>query len=159
MPIKEGSRSGAGLKNIYFGQALHYAFELSGEFDKKGIEQGLALAKNKFGYLLDEEAFSSIKARISSFAELKKQKFADFKDYFKEQELIFKGKLLRLDALLLGENEAVILDFKSSVNAAKNSSEQMKLYKNAVEAIYKKPATAYFVTFRGDECYLKPLEF
>ena len=159
VPIKEGSRAGAGLKNIYFGQALHYAFELSGEFDKKGIEQGLALAKNKFGYLLDEEAFSSIKAKITSFAELKKQKFADFKDYFKEQELIFKGKLLRLDALLLGENEAVILDFKSSVNAAKNSSEQMKLYKNAVEAIYKKPATAYFVTFRGDECYLKPLEF
>lgn len=159
VPIKEGARAGAGLKNIYFGQALHYAFELSGEFDKKGIEQGLALAKNKFGYLLDEEAFSSIKARITSFAELKKQKFADFKDYFKEQELIFKGKLLRLDALLLGENEAVILDFKSSVNAAKNSSEQMKLYKNAVEAIYKKPATAYFVTFRGDECYLKDLEF
>ena len=159
VPIKEGSRSSAGLKNIYFGQALHYAFELSGEFDKKGIEQGLALAKNKFGYLLDEEAFSNIKARIASFAELKKQKFASFKDYFKEQELIFKGKLLRLDALLLGENEAVILDFKSSVNAAKNSSEQMKVYKNAVEAIYKKPATAYFVTFRGDECYLKPLEF
>ena len=60
---------------------------------------------------------------------------------------------MRLDALLLGENEAVILDFKSSVNAAKNSSEQKKIYKNAVEAIYKKPATAYFGTFRGDECY------
>lgn len=157
--IKEGSRAGAGLKNIYFGQALHYAFELSGEFDKKGIKQGLALAKNKFGYLLDEEAFSSIKAKITSFAELKKQKFASFKGYFKEQELIFKGKLLRLDALFLGENEAVILDFKSSTQAAKNSSEQMKLYKNAVEAICKKPATAYFVTFTGDECYLKDLEF
>ena len=132
-----------------------------------GEQQMLAIARGLMAcpkvLMLDEPSLGIAPVIVDKLfeiiAELKKQKFADFKDYFKEQELIFKGKLLRLDALFLGENEAVILDFKSSVNAAKNSNEQMKLYKNAVEAIYKKQATAYFVTFRVDECYLKPLKF
>lgn len=157
VPIKEGTRSSAGLKNIYFGQALHYAFEMSGDFKDSSITAALNSSKNKFGYLLDEETFSSIETRVASFAKFRSERFASFESYFKEQELIFKGKLLRLDALLLGDDEAVILDFKSSLNAAENSIEQMKLYKKAVEQIYKKNVKAYFVTFKGDECYLKSL--
>lgn len=155
VPIKEGTRSSAGLKNVYFGQALHYGFEMSGDFSDSSIASAITASKNKFGYLLGDEAFCSIKSRIASFAKLRSERFASFESYFKEQELIFKGELLRLDALLLKDGEAVILDFKSSQNAAKNSSEQMKLYKKAVEQIYKKPTRAYFVTFKGDECYLE----
>lgn len=142
------------LKNIYFGKAMHYAFEMSGDFSPKSIEIGTEASLNKYGYLLDSSSFESIKSRIYSFAKLKNERFASLKNMLKEQEIIYNKELLRLDLLLFDDENFVIIDYKSSLNAASNSKEKLNLYKKAISEIYNKNVSAYFAVFEGNECRL-----
>lgn len=142
------------LDGVYFGRALHYAFEMSGDFSTHCVDLGVQASFNKYGYLLSASAFDDIKARVLSFARLKEREFSGFKMY-KEQEILYNSKLLRLDLLLVNDEKIVIIDYKSSLIAAANSSEQMKGYIKAVNEIYAKPVSAFFATFdASNNCVL-----
>lgn len=147
------------LKNIYFGEALHYAFEMSGDFSTDFVDLGVQASFNKYGALLSASAFDDIKARILSFAKLKEREFSGFKMY-KEQEILYNSRLLRLDLLLVNDEKIVIIDYKSSLSAAIKSSEQIKNYVKAINEIYAKPVDAFFATFDGqNNCILNEAKF
>ncbi len=143
------------LESVYFGKALHYAFEMSGDFSASCVEFGVLASFNKYGAKLENSAFENIKARILNFAKLKEREFSGFK-MLKEQEILYNSKLLRLDLLLVNDEKIVIIDYKSSFSAATNSSEQMQNYIKAINEIYAKPTNAYFAVFDGqNNCILK----
>lgn len=154
-PSKAAQNTQSSRSALIFGQALHYAFEMAGDFSDKDIKNAIIATKNHFGWALEEKDFDFILARVNNFAKLKKSTFSgDFKAY-KELELSFNARILRLDLLLLNQNEAIVIDYKSSLSAAQNSPEQMSLYKNALFGILNKPVRAFFAEFAGENCNLR----
>ncbi len=124
------------IDSINFGIALHYMFEMLSEFDIKAINEAYTSMKNRYGYLLTESEMKDIKNRIISalnhkeFLELLKGKVR------REQPVVYKGELKRIDLLIQKENEWIVIDYKSSKESRSEHQKQVNYYKNILQNIF-----------------------
>lgn len=139
----------------YFGTALHYLLEMSASFNPSGINGAFDALCNAYGHNLNRHDLEQIKTRAMHFIKEFEARFSHFKMHLKEQDLSFNGELLRLDLLLLNDDEAIIIDYKSSSSQLEKNKIQVAKYISAVKDIYKKPKTRGFIAVLGaDECRL-----
>ncbi|MDR1284978.1 MAG: RecB-like helicase [Campylobacteraceae bacterium] len=146
------------LENIHFGLALHFTLEMMADFSESELENALVCTKNRYGKLLDEKAFLSIKNRILSL--LKNEKFKNIIEngaLFKEQPYMYEGKRKQIDILVEKSEKNIIIDYKSSFFAKSLHVKQVNEYKNALEIICKKRVEAYLCYLRENETVITNL--
>lgn len=101
------------IENIYFGNALHFMIEMS-DFNAQNNQNAFYALKNKFGAFLSEKQLEDIKFRAKQL--IKNDKFNQIiqnKKILKEQSIVFDENLYRFDLLCMGEDEIVVIDYKS----------------------------------------------
>ncbi|MDR1460756.1 MAG: RecB-like helicase [Campylobacteraceae bacterium] len=147
------------LESLHFGLALHFTLEMMANFSKNELDNGLICAKNRYGKLLDEKAFLSIKNRILSLIENEKfQNIIKDGTLFKEQPYMYDGKRKQIDILVEKKEENIIIDYKSSFLAKSSHVKQVNEYKNALETIGKKRVEAYLCYLHENEAVLTNLQ-
>ncbi|MDR3177452.1 MAG: RecB-like helicase [Campylobacteraceae bacterium] len=147
------------FENVHFGIALHFTLEMMTKFDEGELENGLVCAKNRYGKLLDEKAFLSIKNRISNL--IKNEKFQSIVQsgaLFKEQPYIYNGKRKQIDILIERDECNIIIDYKSSFFAKDSHVKQISEYKTAIETIGKKRVDAYLCYLHENEAFVVNLQ-
>jgi ATP-dependent exoDNAse (exonuclease V) beta subunit len=140
------------LENVHFGLALHFTLEMMATFDEIELENSLICTKNRYGKLLDEKAFLSIKNRVLSL--IKNEKFRSIIEsgtLLKEQPYVYDGKIRQIDILIKRDEKNIIIDYKSSFFTKSSHVIQVNEYKNALESIDEKKVEAYI-------CYLHEKE-
>ncbi|MDA3062159.1 MULTISPECIES: RecB-like helicase [unclassified Campylobacter] len=151
--IDENGNALVDYKNQIFGSVLHYTLEMCDKFDENSLGTALMASKNKFGQFLSDESFASIEKRVLSL--INSSEFKALVNGAKiYKEIPFKtenGEFRRIDLLLVKENEAILIDYKSSKNGeylAKNRA-QVEFYKNSLSKIY--PNLRAFIVFLNED--------
>ena len=127
-------------KSQIFGTTLHYTLEMCEKFDENSLKIALMASKNKFGQFLDKDSFENIEKRILNL--INSHKFSELLNGAKiYKEVPFKtqdGEFRQIDLLLVKENEAIIIDYKSSKNDEffEKNREQVEFYKSSLNQIY-----------------------
>lgn len=138
--IDENGESITNYKSQIFGTALHYALEMCEKFDENSLKIALMASKNKFGQFLGIESFENIEKRILNL--INSHKFSELLSGAKiYKEVPFKtqdGEFRQIDLLLVKENEAIIIDYKSSKNDEffEKNRGQVEFYKSSLNQIY-----------------------
>jgi ATP-dependent exoDNAse (exonuclease V) beta subunit len=147
------------LENVHFGLALHFTLEMMTNFDEDGLKNALICTKGRYGKLLDEKAFLSIKSRVLGLIKNKTfQYLIQNGTLFKEQPYMYEGKRKQIDILIKKKDENIIIDYKSSFFSKSFHIKQVNDYKNALEAIDKKRVEAYLCYLREDETIIVNLQ-
>jgi exodeoxyribonuclease V beta subunit len=137
-PIEES------YEDIYFGLALHFSLEMINDFNEKELENSLIFAKNRYGRLLNEDAFASIKHRILNLINNSEfQNLLKGGKLYKEQSYMFEKKRRQIDILIEKDDEVIVIDYKSSSRAKESHIKQVLEYKRAMEFISKKRVKSY----------------
>ncbi|MDR0408492.1 MAG: RecB-like helicase [Campylobacteraceae bacterium] len=140
------------LESVHFGLALHFTLEMMTNFSEDELKNSLICTKNKYGKLLDEKAFLSIKNRVLSL--IKNEKFQSLVQggtLFKEQPYVYEGKRKQIDILVEKDTESVIIDYKSSFFAKSSHVKQVNEYRDTLEIISKKRVEAYLCYLHEDK--------
>ncbi len=141
-------------KQIKKGEVMHYIFSLLGNLSGKNpdseLSRSLVLAQSRFPRFED---FPGLEAKIKAL--LKDSRFKDL--FFCEASMVFtekevvnrSGDTKRIDRLILKDDEAVIVDFKSGIGeegqplalsdgkgALSGQEKQIKEYIELIKAIY-----------------------
>ncbi|MBQ7271006.1 MAG: hypothetical protein IJR18_04905, partial [Campylobacter sp.] len=138
--IDENGESITNYKSQIFGTTLHYTLEMCEKFDENSLKIALMASKNKFGQFLGIESFENIEKRILNL--INSHKFSELLNGAKiYKEVPFKtqdGEFRQIDLLLVKENEAIIIDYKSSKNDEffEKNRGQVEFYKNSLNQIY-----------------------
>lgn len=141
--IKNESNS----KEIYFGNAFHYLMQHY-HFKARNFDATFNATRHKFHHLLGDELMNELYKRAQNLLSNDEfLKLLEGKSLFKERNLSFEGELKQLDLLCVGENEAIIIDYKTGSSDEAGHKEQVKLYKKAVQSILQKPKTRAFVLY------------
>lgn len=131
----------------YFGTALHYALEHM-SFYEDNFATVYKRLKNKFFHILDEEALEEIKARCLTLrADENFKKLVASKRLLREQKFAFNQALKQIDLLALGDNEALIFDYKSSKNNEDLHIKQVAEYKEAISSLLKGKKIRAFIVY------------
>ncbi|MDR2636127.1 MAG: RecB-like helicase [Campylobacteraceae bacterium] len=147
------------LENIYFGLALHFTLEMMNDFSENELENALTSAKNRYGRVLDENAFVSINHRISRLINNHEfQSLLGGGKFYKEQSYIFDKERRQIDILIEREDEVVVIDYKSSSYAKESHIKQVLEYKKAIEFISKKRVKSYLYYLHEKEIEIINLE-
>ena len=133
-------------KAIRFGTALHYGLEMLSHFDEESITSAMTAVKNSYGQHLEAEELAQISRRMHALVldEGFLSMFAGAK-VSKEQSLAFEGGLKQIDLLLLYEEKAVVIDYKSSKKYTLKHQNQVHYYKKAIGSILQKPTEGILV--------------
>lgn len=132
-------------KEIHFGNAFHY-FMQHLNFDGANFSALCERTRGEFRHFLNEQEFDELFKRAknllenSEFLELLKDK-----TLYKERNLSFEGELKQLDLLCVGENEAIVVDYKTGSSDRAGNEAQVSLYKRAVEQILGLKTRAFVV--------------
>lgn len=138
--IDENGESITNYKSQIFGTTLHYTLEMCEKFDENSLKIALMASKNKFGQFLGIESFENIEKRILNL--INSHKFSELLNGAKiYKEVPFKtqdGEFRQIDLLLVKENEAIIIDYKSSKNDEffEKNRGQVEFYKSSLNQIY-----------------------
>ena len=138
-------------KTAYFGMALHYLLEMSADFSYECLERAMQALINVYGYNLTKHDLANIKQRAKHFIDAFNENFKHYKICLKEQTLSFEGEILRLDLLLLDEQSAVVIDYKSSLANLEKNKEQVNKYMRAIKHIYAKQSTKGLIAVLGEQ--------
>lgn len=123
-------------QNIYFGLALHFTLEMMNSFDTDELIKALQFAKNKFSYVLDEEAFISIQKRVTSLIDDEVfLKILNSGAIYKEQPFMYNQKRGQVDLLIENPNMIYIIDYKTSPYLKDEHIKQVLEYKEAFKTI------------------------
>jgi ATP-dependent exoDNAse (exonuclease V) beta subunit len=139
------------FENIYFGLALHFTLEMMNEYSEDELENSLIFTKNKFSNVLDNEAFNSIKKRVSNL--LKDSKFIEILksgEIYKEQPFMFKQKRGQIDLLVKAEDKIYLIDYKTSPFAKSSHIKQVTGYKEAFSNFEDKDVEALLFYLHED---------
>ncbi len=144
---------------ILFGTALHYGLEMVGSFNMQGVEMALTAVQNRYGELLGQEAFDEIAHRMRQLVlHPAFVKLLEGATIHKEQRLLYDGQMKQIDLLLLYDNRAVVVDYKSSHKYHLKHQLQVRSYQKAVEAITKKETEGVLVYILKDEIVVESLK-
>ena len=153
--LDENGESIINYKSQIFGTALHYTLEMCEKFDENALKTALMASKNKFGKFLDDESLQNIKKRVLNL--INSSKFSELLNGAKiHKEVPFKtqnGEFRQIDLLLIRQNEAIIIDYKSSKNGEflEKNRQQVEFYKNTFKAIYPNLGIKAFIVFLNAE--------
>lgn len=130
-------------KSIQFGLALHYCLEMMYKFDEDSIQDALYSTKNRFGSVLNEEEFVSIKTRIQNL--VKDKNFLDLikGKAYKEKAISYKKELRYIDLLIEKEDEWIVIDYKSAMSNRFSHIKQVSFYKKAISEVTGKKVRSY----------------
>ncbi|MRJ03081.1 MAG: RecB-like helicase [Epsilonproteobacteria bacterium] len=127
---------------IYLGSALHLLFEMEGNdhaLNRYGIYTDMEKARRLYGRGMESEAYRELLERGRLHREL---------------PFIFRGQHGVIDLLIEGEEELIVIDYKSvKPHDEEKYLKQVGFYKEAVEAIYGKPVRGFL--FYLDRCELR----
>ena len=129
-------------KQLKKGEVMHYIFSLLGNLSGKDqdaeLNKCLLLAQSRFPEFKD---FAGIEAKIRMLlkdARFKDLFFCEAGRVFTEKEVVNRfGDTKRIDRLILKDDEAVIIDFKSGTEV-EDQEKQVKEYIDLISAIYPK---------------------
>ncbi|ENZ3889269.1 RecB-like helicase [Campylobacter coli] len=132
---------------IYFGNAFHFFMQNLKLPQGENFDILCQKVSGKFRHFLNHDDFERLFKRIKNLlANAQFQKLIENKKLLKEQALSFQGEIKQLDLLALGEDEAIIIDYKTGLNFNKHK-EQVLLYKEAIEKILAKKSTQAFLVY------------
>jgi exodeoxyribonuclease V beta subunit len=117
-------------------------------FEEYELDNALNFTKSRYGFLLNEEAFKSIKKRILNL--INNEAFIALiskGEVYKEQPYMFNGNRKQIDIMVEREDKIIVIDYKSSYLTRTSHIEQVAGYKTDIEAIRKKSVEGYL-------CYL-----
>ena len=123
---------------INFGLALHFALEMMAKFDENSLNMAMQKCQNEFGQILCERDFIDIKSRINML--IYNEKFKQIIDgarLIKEQSFKRENELRRIDLLCIKDDEAIVIDYKSSYKFCEHHKMQVEFYKNSLEKMAK----------------------
>ncbi|OHD95853.1 MAG: recombinase RecB [Sulfurimonas sp. GWF2_37_8] len=160
--LEQASEQEEDLAAINFGLALHYMLEMLPTFSNEHIEDAKDALINKYGYILSEDEIQDIIQRVKNllqdkiFVELLSEKF------YREKAIKYKNNLRYIDLLIKDETQSQtslfesrtkwkIVDYKSSMNYAKEHSKQVRYYINAVKEITGDEVEGYLCYLLKDE--------
>jgi len=136
--------------------------EMLPTFSNEHIEDAKDALINKYGYILSEDEIQDIIQRVKNllqdkiFVELLSEKF------YREKAIKYKNNLRYIDLLIKDETQSQtslfesrtkwkIVDYKSSMNYAKEHSKQVRYYINAVKEITGDEVEGYLCYLLKDE--------
>ncbi|MBX7489970.1 RecB-like helicase [Helicobacter turcicus] len=142
--------AGQNLKGIYYGIALHFAMEQKLKL-RLNDTLLLEILNNKVGFYLDFKELEKIVLRSNLV--LKNQNFIEIVAKGKvkcEIPFLSNGKQKRLDLLIVGEDSAWIVDYKSGVPDASHAI-QVREYMESVRQMLKKETYGYVFYTREEQ--------
>ena len=135
------------LSAIYFGEALHYALEMSEGFAADEILRGVSLARGRYAKFLNDADFENIAARALGLS--KNEEFlALIKGAQAYKEMPIKSaenELLRVDLACFGQDEILLFDYKSSEKYLAQNKAQVARYKSVIREFYPNVQVRAFV--------------
>ena len=144
---KAGGGETEALSAIYFGEALHYALEMSEGFAADEILRGVSLARGRYAKFLNDADFENIAARALSLS--KNEEFlALIKGAQAYKEIPIKsaeGELLRVDLACFRQDEILLFDYKSSEKYLAQNKAQVARYKSVIREFYPHARVRAFV--------------
>ncbi|MFH1458875.1 MAG: UvrD-helicase domain-containing protein [Candidatus Omnitrophota bacterium] len=155
--LKEEFAQGTQLKNrknIMRGEILHYLLKSAENLNEQRLDQLLDILENKLNFefsgLEKPDQYIKIVKNILTSEMTKKFFYLDGvkTQVYTEKEYVDKsGRTFRLDRLILTEQEAWVIDFKSSKENRKEHIEQIQEYKNIISSIYAKKKICGFLVY------------
>lgn len=128
-------------KNILRGEAFHYILSCLGDLSSQ--DQGIALeeainkARHKFPHFTCQKGDENVLRRFLEDERFRPFFFAGDKKVFQEQEIIdSKGNTRRVDRLIVGMQEAYVIDYKTSKEKHEQDAGQMREYVSLVRGIF-----------------------
>ena len=135
------------LSAIYFGEALHYALEMSEGFGSDEILRGVSLARSRYAKFLNDADFENIATRALGLS--KNEEFlALIKGAQAYKEMPIKsaeGDLLRVDLACFRLDEILLFDYKSSEKYLAQNKAQVARYKSVIREFYPHARLRAFV--------------
>ncbi|RUT49968.1 RecB-like helicase [Campylobacter fetus] len=125
------------LESIYFGEALHYCLEMIFDFEEENLKNAKTAMINQFGAILSKNSIEDIINRVLNLinsAEFKN--IIKDKNILKEQDIAFNQVIKRLDLLCIGDDEIVVMDYKSSKKFITQNEDQVREYMSILSQIY-----------------------
>ena len=125
---------------------------------KEALDRAWTQAGISFPSIKDFSPYTSILSRVLETGETRLFFECGEAQVFTEKEIVdAKGHLKRLDRLILKDNEAWIVDFKSSQEPQGEQRQQVREYINIVQGIYPERRVrgylVYLDTMEVEECY------
>lgn len=138
---------------ITFGLALHKAFESSDEFTV--CERTKEIVYGRYGLLLKHESMDKIEGFFRSFKESELYREILSMYIYKEISFASPSGSGRIDMLALGEDKAVVIDYKSGHRADTLYKKQIERYKRGIEEITGLRCEGYLIYFVGGELFVE----
>ncbi|MCX5657738.1 MAG: UvrD-helicase domain-containing protein [Candidatus Omnitrophica bacterium] len=129
-------------KQIKKGDVMHYILSLIGDLSDKDMDvelsRSLELAKIRFPDFKDFEELREKIEELLNNPRFKELFFCTGAKVFTEKEVVnLFGDTKRIDRLILKDDEAVVVDFKSGIEI-EDQTKQLKEYMDLISAIYPK---------------------
>ena len=145
-------QAGAHADNLFaaqLGNALHFALELALKFglSRERVE---SMLQQHYGYILPPQKIAEIVTKWEHFLKNK-----DFLEILSKGELqcevsfLKNNRIYRVDLLVVGEKEVVVVDYKSGNPDKEEYVRQIQGYKAVVAAYYHMPVRGYLLTNWG----------
>jgi ATP-dependent exoDNAse (exonuclease V) beta subunit len=127
-------------KQIKKGEVMHYIFSLLGNLSGKDVDAELSkclvMAQSRFAKFEDFPGLETEIKTLLNDPRFKELFFCEASRVFTEKEVVNHfGDTKRIDRLILKDDEAVIIDFKSGTEE-EGQVEQIKEYIELIRAIY-----------------------
>jgi len=143
------------LQSQNFGLAMHYMLEMLGNFDNKSISDAKDMMINKYGSTLAENEILDVVNRVTKLVNYKEFLNLLEGDIYKEKAIRYKNNLRYIDLLIQkGDDESIVIDYKSSLLYLEYHIKQVKYYVNAIKNIAGKPTKGYLCYLLADEIKL-----
>ena len=141
-------------EQIKRGNVMHYIFSLIGDLSDKDpsaeLSKSLELAKMRFSNFKDFEELREKIEELLNDSRFKELFFCAGAEVFTEKEVVnLFGDTKRIDRLILKDSEAVVVDFKSSMEA-EDQAEQVKEYIDLISAIYPEKKVRGYLLYVDD---------
>ncbi|MBI3618282.1 MAG: UvrD-helicase domain-containing protein, partial [Candidatus Omnitrophica bacterium] len=123
------------------GEVIHFMLSFIGNLDTTDLEESLERARqqaqNHFPYITDCAEYIAILGKLFRSPKAKPFFYCGKAQVLAEKEIVnTHGHLKRLDRLIVGEKEVLIVDFKSSREGEDQHVEQVRDYMKIVATMY-----------------------
>lgn len=137
------------IQGIYYGVALHFVMEqkIKNNLDDLVL---LEILCNKMGFLMERESLENVIKHCKKI--LKNSNFIEILTKGKvkcEIPFLSNGRQKRLDLLVIGENEAFVIDYKSGMQRESYITQVLE-YMQSVEEILQKPTRGFVFYTEGE---------
>ncbi|MDR2905138.1 MAG: RecB-like helicase [Helicobacteraceae bacterium] len=135
LKIEEEKRESGDIFARKLGIAFHYAIEMMPRFENKFINSAVNAAIFIYGLGIEKEDINERLKRLIANEEF--QKIAQNYACYKEQQIVYNSKVLRLDLLAENDKNFIVIDFKTGT-AKDEHKKQVLEYMIAIKSLTAK---------------------